>query len=45
MGGSIPSKKQTSVEDVGELVMFLSSKYGNNINGSVYTVDGGWMAQ
>lgn len=25
--------------------MFLSSKYANNISGSVYTVDGGWVAQ
>lgn len=45
MGGAIPSRKHSSIEDIGELVMFLSSKYANNISGAVYTVDGGWVAQ
>lgn len=40
-----PSQKFTNPEDIGELVVFLSSKYADNITGAAYTLDGGWTAQ
>ena len=43
--GQMPSKKYSNVEDIGELVLFLTSKYADNITGASYTVDGGWTAQ
>ena len=43
--GQMPSKKYSNVEDIGELVLFLASKYGDNITGASYTVDGGWTSQ
>jgi 3-hydroxybutyrate dehydrogenase len=40
-----PSLKFTNPEDIGELVVFLCSKYGDNITGASYTLDGGWTSQ
>lgn len=40
-----PSLKFTNPEDIGELVVFLCSRYGDNITGAAYTLDGGWTAQ
>jgi NAD(P)-dependent dehydrogenase (short-subunit alcohol dehydrogenase family) len=40
----MPSQKFAKPEDIGELVVFLSSKYADNITGSSYTIEG-WTAQ
>jgi len=40
-----PTKKFTTVEQIGELVMFLCSDAAENITGSLQSIDGGWVAQ
>lgn len=40
-----PSGKFTTVEQIGELAVFLCSAAGDNITGAPLPVDGGWTAQ
>jgi 3-hydroxybutyrate dehydrogenase len=40
-----PSLQFTSPEDIGELVVFLSSDAAKNIKGANFSIDGGWTAQ
>lgn len=40
-----PTKKFTTVEQIGQLVLFLCSGAAENITGSLQSIDGGWVAQ
>jgi 3-hydroxybutyrate dehydrogenase len=40
-----PSLQFTTVEQLGELAVFLCSPAADNIRGVAFNVDGGWMAQ
>ena len=42
--GAQPTKKFTTVEDLGELVAFLCSDPATNITGAIIPADGGWTA-
>ena len=42
--GAQPTKKFTTVEDLGALVVFLCSEPAKNITGAVIPADGGWTA-
>lgn len=39
-----PSKRFVMPEEIGDYVVFLSGKTGNNITGSAISIDGGWTA-
>ena len=39
-----PSKNYISMEDLSELVFFLTRDCAKEIRGSAYTMDGGWVA-
>lgn len=40
-----PTKKFTKMEDIGAMTVFLCSEAGDNINGSHFSMDGGWTAK
>lgn len=40
-----PSKQFTTVDDLANLAVFLSSPYSNQMTGACYLADGGWTAQ
>ena len=40
-----PSGQFVSVEQLGEMAVFLSSEAANQIRGSAFSMDGGWTAQ
>lgn len=40
-----PSGNLCSTEDIGNLATYLCSESARQIQGSAYTVDGGWTAQ
>lgn len=40
-----PTKKFTTIEQVGDLALFLCSDTAENITGSLQAIDGGWTAQ
>jgi 3-hydroxybutyrate dehydrogenase len=40
-----PSGRFTTVEDIAELALFLSSAAASNITGASFPIDGGWLAQ
>ena len=40
-----PSKRFATVEELGELALFLSSPAGASITGTAISMDGGWTAQ
>jgi 3-hydroxybutyrate dehydrogenase len=42
--GAQPTKKFTTVEDLGALIVFLCSEPASNITGAIIPVDGGWTA-
>ena len=42
--GAQPTKQFTTVEDVGELCVFLCGDAAKNITGSIIPIDGGWVA-
>ena len=42
--GAQPTKKFTTVEDLGALVVFLCSEPAGNITGAIMPADGGWTA-
>ena len=39
-----PTKKFTTVEQIGDLALFLCSATADNITGSLISIDGGWTA-
>lgn len=43
--GAQPTKKFTTIEQVGALAAFLCSDAAENITGSLQSIDGGWTAQ
>ena len=42
--GAQPTKKFTTVEQIGDLTAFLCSDSAANITGSLQLIDGGWTA-
>jgi len=42
LGEKQPSKRFTTPEQIGEMVVFLCSQNGDNITGSIQLMDGGW---
>ena len=40
-----PSLQFTTVEQLGELAVFLCTPAADNIRGAAFNVDGGWAAQ
>lgn len=45
LGEKQPSKRFTTTEELGALAVFLCSDAAQNITGSAYNMDGGWLAQ
>jgi 3-hydroxybutyrate dehydrogenase len=43
--GAQPTKKFTTVEQIGDLAVFLCSPSAENITGSAMQIDGGWVAK
>ncbi len=43
--GAQPTKKFTTVEQIGDLAVFLCSPAGENITGTMLQIDGGWVAK
>lgn len=43
--GAQPSKKFTTIEQIGDLTVFLCSDSAENITGSALQIDGGWVAK
>lgn len=43
--GAQPTKKFTTIEQIGALTVFLCSDAAQNITGSLQSIDGGWTAQ
>jgi 3-hydroxybutyrate dehydrogenase len=43
--GAQPTKKFTTVEQMGDLCVFLCSDSAENITGSMLQIDGGWVAK
>jgi 3-hydroxybutyrate dehydrogenase len=43
--GAQPTKKFTTVEQIGDMVVFLCSDSAENITGSMLQIDGGWVAK
>lgn len=43
--GAQPTKKFTTVEQIGDLCVFLCSDSAENITGSMLQIDGGWVAK
>lgn len=43
--GAEPTKKFTTVDQIGALALFLCSDAAENITGSLQAIDGGWTAQ
>jgi 3-hydroxybutyrate dehydrogenase len=43
--GAQPTKKFTTVDQIGELCLFLCSDAAANITGTLLPIDGGWTAQ
>lgn len=42
--GAQPTKKFTTVEQIGDLAVFLCSSAADNITGAILPIDGGWTA-
>lgn len=42
--GAQPTKKFTTVEQIGDLAVFLCSPAADNITGAILPIDGGWTA-
>ena len=42
--GAQPTKKFTTVEQIGDLCVFLCSSAADNITGAILPIDGGWTA-
>lgn len=45
VGAKQPSKRFTTCEQIGDMVVFLCSNSASNITGSEQLMDGGWTAQ
>lgn len=45
LGEKQPNKKFITVEQLGQLAIFLCSDAASGLTGSAYTMDGGWTAQ
>lgn len=45
LGEKQPDKKFITVEQLGQLAVFLCSEAASGLTGSAYTMDGGWTAQ
>lgn len=43
--GAQPTKKFTTIEQIGQLCVFLCSDAGDNITGTAIPIDGGWTAK
>lgn len=43
--GAQPTKKFTTIEQIGDLTVFLCSDAAENITGSALQIDGGWVAK
>jgi 3-hydroxybutyrate dehydrogenase len=43
--GAQPTKKFTTVEQIGDLAVFLCSPSAENITGTMLQIDGGWVAK
>lgn len=43
--GAQPTKKFTTIEQIGQLCVFLCSEAGENITGTAIPIDGGWTAK
>lgn len=43
--GAQPTKKFTTVEQIGEMAVFLCSDAAENITGTMLQIDGGWVAK
>ena len=43
--GAQPSKKFTTVEQIGDMAVFLCSDSAENITGTMLQIDGGWVAK
>lgn len=43
--GAQPTKKFTTIEQIGQLCVFLCSDAGENITGTAIPIDGGWTAK
>ena len=43
--GAQPTKKFTTVEQIGDMAVFLCSDAAENITGTMLQIDGGWVAK
>lgn len=43
--GAQPTKKFTTIEQIGDMVVFLCSDSAENITGTMLQIDGGWVAK
>lgn len=43
--GAQPTKKFTTIEQIGDMAVFLCSDSAENITGSMIQIDGGWVAK
>ena len=43
--GAQPTKKFTTVEQIGDMAVFLCSPSADNITGTMLQIDGGWVAK